>query len=76
MKTPSAFYSWAAAEGHAGAMPFSYSPQVITRPDGARVEITRNLATVRTEKALHQEVPGAAVRGVDDERVGPERPGG
>ena len=51
VKTLSAFYSWAAAEGRAGAVPFSYSPQVITRPDGSRVEITRNLATVRTGKA-------------------------
>ena len=51
VKTLSAFYSWAAAEGRAGAVPFSYIPQVITRPDGSRVEITRNLATVRTGKA-------------------------
>ncbi len=51
VKTLSSFYSWAAAEGRAGAVPFSYSPQVITRPDGARVEVTRNLATVRTGKA-------------------------
>lgn len=51
VKTLSAFYAWAAAEGHAGAVPFSYMPQVITRPDGARVEITRNLATVRTGNA-------------------------
>jgi len=48
VKTLSAFYSWAAAEGHADAVPFSYIQQVITRPDGARVEITRNLATIRT----------------------------
>ena len=32
-------------------MPFSYALQMITRPDGARVEITRNLATVRTGNA-------------------------
>jgi len=51
VKTLSGFYSWAAAEGRAGAVPFSYSPQLITRPDGSRVEITRNLATVRTGKA-------------------------
>ncbi|GAA2179987.1 site-specific integrase [Brooklawnia cerclae] len=47
VKTLSAFYGWAAAEGHVAAVPFSYAKQMITRPDGARVEITRNLATVR-----------------------------
>ena len=47
VKTVSAFYSWAAAEGHVGAVPFSFAQQVITRPDGPRVKITRNLATVR-----------------------------
>src|SRR5664279_890316 len=47
VKALSAFYTWAAAEGHVAAVPFSYAQQMITRPDGARVEITRNLATVR-----------------------------
>ena len=47
VKALSAFYTWAAAEGHLAAVPFSYAQQMITRPDGARVEITRNLATVR-----------------------------
>lgn len=47
VKTLSAFYIWAAAEGHVAAVPFSYAKQLITRPDGARVEIARNLATVR-----------------------------
>lgn len=51
VKTLSAFYAWAAAEGHADSVPFSYVQQVITRPDGARVEITRNLATIRTGNA-------------------------
>jgi integrase len=51
VKTLSAFYTWAAAEGHVAAVPFSYARQMITRPDGARVEITRNLATVRTGNA-------------------------
>jgi site-specific recombinase XerD len=32
-------------------VPFSYAQQVITRPDGARVEISRNQATIRTGKA-------------------------
>jgi integrase len=47
VKTLSAFYTWAAAEGHVSAVPFSYAKQMITRPDSARLEITRNLATVR-----------------------------
>jgi site-specific recombinase XerD len=51
VKTVSAFYQWAAAEGHLRAVPFSYAQQFVTRPDGARVEITRNLATVRTGNA-------------------------
>jgi integrase len=51
VKTLSAFYTWAAAEGHVAAVPFSYAQQMITRPDGARVEITRNLATVRSGNA-------------------------
>lgn len=51
VKTLSAFYAWAAAEGHVAAVPFSFAQQMITRPDGARVEITRNLATVRTRNA-------------------------
>jgi hypothetical protein len=51
VKTLSGFYQWAQAEGHASAVPFSYAQQAITRPDGARVEITRNLATVRTGNA-------------------------
>jgi site-specific recombinase XerD len=51
VKTLSAFYLWAAAEGHLRAVPFSYAQQLVRRPDGARVEITRNLATVRTGNA-------------------------
>ena len=51
VKALSRFYLWAAAEGHVQAVPFSYAQQWITRPDGARVEITRNLATVRTGNA-------------------------
>jgi site-specific recombinase XerD len=47
VKTLSAFYTWAAAQGHVDAVPFSYAQQMITRPDGARVVITRNLAAVR-----------------------------
>jgi site-specific recombinase XerD len=51
VKTLSAFYQWAAAEGHVHAVPFTYTRQSVTLPDGARVEITRNLATVRTGNA-------------------------
>jgi site-specific recombinase XerD len=51
VKTLSSFYLWAAAQGHVAAVPFSYARQSVTRPDGARVEITRNLATVRTGNA-------------------------
>lgn len=61
VKTLSAFYTWAAAEEHMTAVPFSYAKQMITRPDGARVEITRNLATVRGGNAhaarKHLEAP-------------------
>lgn len=51
VKTLSSFYLWAAAQGHVAAVPFSYARQSVTRPYGARVEITRNLATVRTGNA-------------------------
>ncbi|MGW7355311.1 tyrosine-type recombinase/integrase [Streptomyces sp. NPDC054802] len=51
VKTLSSFYQWAAAEGHAPTVPFSYVRQSMTRPDGARVEATRNLASVRTGNA-------------------------
>ncbi|MEO8521115.1 MAG: site-specific integrase [Acidobacteriota bacterium] len=51
VKTLSAFYNWSTAEGHVAAVPFSYAKQMIIRPDGARVEISRNLATVRTGNA-------------------------
>jgi len=47
VKTLSAFYTWAAAQGHVDAVPFSYAQRMITRPDGARVVITCNLAAVR-----------------------------
>jgi integrase len=51
VKTLSAFYQWAAAEGHVAAVPFSYAPRSVVRPDGARVEVVRNLATVRSGNA-------------------------
>lgn len=51
VRTLSSFYQWAAAEGHAPTVPFSYVRQSMTCPDGARVEVTRNLATVRTGNA-------------------------
>jgi integrase len=51
VNTLSSFYRWAQAEGHVAAVPFSYARQSITRPDGARVDVTRNLATVRSGKA-------------------------
>jgi integrase len=47
----SGFYQWAREEGHAPAVPFTYAQQTITRPDGARIEITRNRASVRTGNA-------------------------
>lgn len=47
----SGFYQWARDEGHAPATPFTYAQQTITRPDGARMEITRNRASVRTGNA-------------------------
>jgi site-specific recombinase XerD len=51
VKALSSFYQWAAAEGYAPTVPFSYVRQSMTRPDGVRVEVTRNLATVRTGNA-------------------------
>ena len=51
VKALSSFYQWAAAEGYAPVVPFSYARQLMTRPDGVRVEVTRNLATVRTGNA-------------------------
>ncbi len=51
VKTIGAFYGWAAEEGHVEAVPFSYAQQSIIRPDGTRMEITRNLATVRAPRA-------------------------
>jgi site-specific recombinase XerD len=47
VNTLSTFYLWAQAEGHVAAVPFSYAQQAITRPDGVRVDVTRNLAMVR-----------------------------
>lgn len=47
VKTLAAFYGWAAGSGHVEAAPFSYAKQMVTRPDGARVEVARNLAAVR-----------------------------
>lgn len=51
VKTLSAFYQWGEAEGHVVAVPFTYAQQAITRPDGVRMEVTRNLAMVRTANA-------------------------
>lgn len=51
VKTLAAFYKWAAAEGHVGSVPFSYAPRSVIRPDGLRVEVAKNLATVRTGNA-------------------------
>jgi site-specific recombinase XerD len=51
VKTLSAFYQWAATEGHVTTVPFTYTQQVITRADGIRMEVTRNLATVRAGNA-------------------------
>ncbi|MFG2979550.1 tyrosine-type recombinase/integrase [Streptomyces sp. NPDC048331] len=51
VKTLSSFYQWAAAEGFAPTVPFSYVRQSVSRPDGVRTEVARNLATVRTGNA-------------------------
>ncbi|HEY8700980.1 MAG TPA: site-specific integrase [Arthrobacter sp.] len=51
VRTLSAFYRWAVENGHAAAVPFSYVQQAVTRPDGARIEVDRNLASVRTGNA-------------------------
>lgn len=51
VKTLSGFYQWAQAQGYVVAVPFTYAQQAITRPDGIRMEVTRNLAAVRTANA-------------------------
>jgi site-specific recombinase XerD len=51
VKTLAAFYGWAAAEGHVASVPFTYAQRSVIRPDGARVEVAKNLATVRTGNA-------------------------
>jgi site-specific recombinase XerD len=51
VKTLAAFYGWAAAEGHVASVPFTYARRSVVRPDGARVEVAKNLATVRTGNA-------------------------
>jgi len=51
VKTLSAFYQWAAAEGHVAAVPFTYARRSVIRPDGARVQVVKNLATVRAGNA-------------------------
>lgn len=51
VKTLGAFYQWAATEGHVAAVPFSYAQRSVIRPDGARVEVSKNLATVRSANA-------------------------
>lgn len=51
VKTLAAFYAWAQSEGYVEAVPFSFAPQMVIRPDGARVEQSRNLAAVRAGNA-------------------------
>lgn len=51
VKTLAAFYRWAESEGHVEAVPFSFAAHSYIRPDGARVEQSRNLAAVRGGKA-------------------------
>ncbi|MDQ6836974.1 MAG: site-specific integrase, partial [Actinomycetota bacterium] len=51
VKTLAAFYGWAAAEGRGASVPFTYAQHSVIRPDGARVEVAKNLATVRTGNA-------------------------
>ncbi|WP_205328661.1 site-specific integrase [Glycomyces sp. YM15] len=45
------FYRWAVEEGHAQAVPFSYAQQTVLLPDGTRVDMVRNQATVRGSNA-------------------------
>jgi site-specific recombinase XerD len=51
VRTLAGFYRWAEAEGYAAAVPFSFAPHTFIRPDGAKVEGERNLATVRSANA-------------------------
>lgn len=48
VKIIAGFYRWAAAEKYVDAEPFSYASQTLWRPDGSKIEIQRNLATLRT----------------------------
>jgi len=48
VQTISAFYQWATIEGHVTAVPFTFTRRLVIRPDGVRVEVDRNLATVRS----------------------------
>lgn len=51
VKALAAFYRWAATEGHVTSVPFTYARRTVIRSDGARVEVAKNLATVRTGNA-------------------------
>lgn len=51
VKIIAAFYRWAMAERHIVAEPFSYASQTLWRSDGSKVEVPRNLATLRTANA-------------------------
>ena len=50
VNTLAGFYRWAQAEGYVQELPFSFARQSITRPDGMRVDVSRNLAAVRGAK--------------------------
>ncbi|MEU9241895.1 site-specific integrase [Streptomyces sp. NPDC048385] len=50
VKTIAAFYEWSVRNGHCTDVPFSYTEGSYLRPDGARMQSVRNLATVRGAK--------------------------
>ena len=50
VNTLSAFYRWAQEAGYVADVPFSYARHCFTRPDGMRVETSRNLAAVRAAR--------------------------
>ncbi|XDK88703.1 site-specific integrase (plasmid) [Rhodococcus opacus] len=50
VNTLAGFYRWAQAEGYVQELPFSFVRQSITRTDGMRVDVSRNLAAVRGAK--------------------------
>jgi len=49
----SSFYQWAAAEGYVSGVPFTYARRSVSRPDGVRVAVSKNLAQVRGVHSAH-----------------------